>query len=55
MTLKKLNSFNFKHIKDFKKISLNEISVIKGETSLKNINRDVIRILNSVVNIINYK
>jgi hypothetical protein len=55
IVLKKLNLFSFKHIKGLKEVSLNEISVIKSETPLKNTSRDEIRILNSVVNTINYK
>jgi hypothetical protein len=55
MILKKLNLSNFRHIKGLKKVSSNEISVIEGETPLKNISRDEVRILNSVADVINYK
>jgi hypothetical protein len=55
MTLKKLNSSNFKHIKGLKKVSFDEISIIKGETPLKSAGRDEIRIFNFIADIINYK
>jgi hypothetical protein len=55
MTLEKLNSSSFKYIKGLKEASLNEISIIKSETPLKNAGRDEIRILNFIANTINYK
>jgi hypothetical protein len=55
MTLKKLNPPNFKHTKSLKEVSLDEISIIKSETPLKNANRDEVRMLNSIADAINYK
>jgi hypothetical protein len=55
MTLKELNSPSFKHIKGLKKVLFDEISVIESETSLKNADRDEIRILNFIADTINYK
>jgi hypothetical protein len=55
MTLEKLNPLSSKHIKGFKEVSPDKISVIKSETSLKNANRDEIKILNSIADTINYK
>jgi hypothetical protein len=55
MALKKLNLFNFKYIRGLKEVSPDEISVIKGETPLKNAGRDEVRVLNSVADTISYK
>jgi hypothetical protein len=48
------DAFSTKYIKGFKEVSLDEILIIESETLLKNINRDEVRILNFIVNIINY-
>jgi hypothetical protein len=55
MIIEKVSPSSFRHIKDLREVPLNEISVIKSETSLNNVNNDEVRVLNSIINVINYK
>jgi hypothetical protein len=55
MIIKKVSFSSFRHIRDLREVSSNEISIIKSETSLNNVSSDKVRVLNPITNIINYK
>jgi hypothetical protein len=55
MIIEKVSPSNFRHIRDLREVSPNEMLVIKSETPLNNVSNDKVRVLNSITNIIDYK